>query len=320
MKKCSKDHSLSDPGIFNDPHLLGFAPVIFQRLETIKQAQEKLIPGTASLLKDLCDYHDVFGLHFEGNGWIFREWAPNASEVYILCEKTSWHKDEAFRLTKKSKGVFERFFEKETFTHQDLFRLHVQWPGGEGDRIPTAAERVVQDPITLIFNAQVWHPEIPYIWKNHKFTPSNDTLLIYETHVGMALEDGRIGSFKEFEDHILPKIKDAGYNCIQFMAIQEHPYYASFGYHVSSFFAASSRFGTPDELKSLIDRAHGYNIRVLMDIIHSHAVNNEVEGISCFDGTHHQFFHKGDRGHHLHWDSRCFDYGKKEVLVFLLSN
>jgi 1,4-alpha-glucan branching enzyme len=89
---------------------------------------------------------------------------------------------------------------------------------------------------------------------------------------------------------------------------------------VSSYFAASSRFGTPEELKELIDAAHGMGLRVIMDIVHSHAVNNEVEGLSRFDGTPYQYFHKGPRGRHPAWDSRCFDYGKNEVVHFLLSN
>ncbi|MCP4681008.1 MAG: 1,4-alpha-glucan-branching enzyme, partial [Desulfobacterales bacterium] len=147
-----------------------------------------------------------------------------------------------------------------------------------------------------------------------------DTLFIYEAHVGMAQEEGRVGTFREFTDNVLPRIVKAGYNTLQLMAIQEHPYYGSFGYHVANFFAASSRFGSPEDLKELIDTAKGFGLRVIMDLIHSHAVNNEVEGLSRFDGTLYQYFHEGPRGNHTAWDSRCFDYGKYQVLHFLLSN
>jgi 1,4-alpha-glucan branching enzyme len=136
----------------------------------------------------------------------------------------------------------------------------------------------------------------------------------------MAQEEEKIGSYREFSEHILPRIIAAGYNTLQLMAIQEHPYYGSFGYQVSNFFAASSRYGTPDELKALIDAAHCSGLAVFMDIIHSHAVSNEVEGLSRFDGSLHQYFHDGPRGLHELWDSRCFDYGKDQVLHFLLSN
>ena len=317
---------MSDPGIFNDPYLLVHAQIIRSRRGFAIGLENKIKQENKGSLQSFADYHKIFGLHFETHtdpeksSWIFREWAPNAKEMFIVCEKTNWHKNKAFQLNRKENHVFERRFSKETFAHKDLFRLKIVWPGGEGDRIPTAAQRVVQDYHTNIFNAQVWQPEEPYLWQTNLFVPSKGPLLIYEAHVGMALEEGRVGTYGEFERHILPKIADAGYTAIQLMAIQEHPYYGSFGYHVSSFFAPSSRFGTPDELRHLIDTAHKMGIRVLMDIIHSHAVKNEVEGIAKFDGTGHQFFHDGPKGYHGQWDSKCFDYGKTQVLKFLLSN
>ena len=130
----------------------------------------------------------------------------------------------------------------------------------------------------------------------------------------------RVSTYEEFRQNVLPRVDALGYNCIQIMAIQEHPYYGSFGYHVSSFFAASSRFGTPEELKALIDDAHGRGIAVIMDLVHSHAVKNEQEGLGNFDGTPYQYFHAGSRREHPAWDSLCFDYQKPQVIHFLLSN
>ncbi|HGY12131.1 MAG TPA: 1,4-alpha-glucan-branching enzyme [Desulfobacterales bacterium] len=322
MKKCLKDHSLSEPGIFQDPYLLSYADIISSRRLNALTLEDKIKQENKGSLSSFADYHNNFGLHFDKvkDAWIFREWAPNASEIFIVCEKTSWQKHKDFKLNKKDNQIFEGQFSKEIFSHEDLFRFKVVWPGGEGDRIPTAATRVVQDSHTDIFNAQVWYPQEEYKWEIKNFLSPDKSLLIYETHIGMALEDGRVGTYTEFEHHILPKIVDAGYTAIQLMAIQEHPYYGSFGYHVANFFAPSSRFGTPEELKSLIDAAHKNGISVLMDIIHSHAVNNQVEGIAKFDGTGFQFFHDGPKGHHRQWDSKCFDYSKSFVLKFLLSN
>src|SRR4029079_986902 len=150
--------------------------------------------------------------------------------------------------------------------------------------------------------------------------PRAASLRIYEAHVGMAQEEGKVGSFVEFTKNVLPRIADVGYNAVQLMAIQEHPYYGSFGYHVSNFFAVSSRFGTPEELKELIDTAHGLGVRVFLDLVHSHSVKNTHEGLNSFDGTEFQYFHAGPRGHHVAWDSLCFDYSKYEVQRFLLSN
>ncbi|SMD00988.1 1,4-alpha-glucan branching enzyme [Desulfocicer vacuolatum DSM 3385] len=312
---------MSDPGIFNDPGLLHHQKTIQARLDRARVMEQEITDQGRKNIYDVADYHLFFGLHFTGNAWCFREWAPHATAIYIIGDMTRWQLDERFCLVSRdSNGIWEGWFDTDTFCHGQHYRLRVLWPGGEGDRIPTAALRVVQDSHTLIFNAQVWQPWNTYAWKNSSFIPSDEPLLIYEAHVGMAQEEGRVGTYREFEDHILPRVADAGYNTLQLMAVQEHPYYGSFGYHVSSFFAPSSRFGTPEELKSLVDAAHGLGIRVIMDLIHSHAVKNEVEGLGAFDGTSHQFFHKGQRGIHKLWDSRCFDYDKNQVIKFLLSN
>ncbi|MEX1300124.1 MAG: alpha amylase C-terminal domain-containing protein [Desulfotignum sp.] len=322
MKKCSRDPSLSDPGIFNDPGLLPYAGVIRSRHRTARELVERIRAGHDGSLTGFADYHLRFGLHVDPSRqqWVFTEWAPHATDMFILCDKNHWQCVPEYRVPKIDDQVFEARFDADRFSHQDLFRLKVVWPGGQGDRIPTAARRVVQDPCTLIFNAQVWAPPEPYVWHTPDPGSRSAPLMIYEAHPGMALEAERIGTWTEFRRHILPKIIDAGYNTIQLMAVQEHPYYGSFGYHVSSFFAPSSRFGTPEDLKALIDEAHRHGIRVLMDIIHSHSVKNEVEGLSRFDGTLYQFFHDGPKGEHRLWDSRCFDYGRPMVIKFLLSN
>jgi 1,4-alpha-glucan branching enzyme len=322
MKKCSRGPSLSDPGIFNDPGLRPHADTIRSRYRAAQDLEKTIRAGHDGSLTGFADYHLRFGLHFDSSRqqWVFTEWAPYATDVFILCDRNHWQCVSEFQVPKINDGLFEARFDADLFSHQDLFRLKVIWPGGQGDRIPTASRRVVQDPCTLIFNAQVWDPPDPYVWQAPTPGTPSGPALIYEAHPGMALEAERVGTWTEFQHYILPKIIDAGYNTLQLMAVQEHPYYGSFGYHVSSFFAPSSRFGTPEDLKALIDAAHTNGIRVLMDIIHSHSVKNEVEGLSRFDGTLYQFFHDGPKGDHRLWDSRCFDYGKSMVRKFLLSN
>jgi 1,4-alpha-glucan branching enzyme len=307
--------------IEKDPFLTPHESVLRRRLIRIDETEHRLTNGDISLT-EFASGHEYFGLHIDGDHWVFREWAPNAETIYLISNRSGWMEKDEFKLTRAdSAGVWEIRMPRTRLHHMDLYRLRIYWPGGTGDRIPAYARRVVQDPDTLIFNAQAWAPEDPYQWRQPDFKArTEDGLLIYEAHVGMAQEKEGIGTFEEFRKNILPRIIRSGYNTIQLMAIQEHPYYASFGYHVSSFFAASSRFGTPYELKALIDDAHGAGISVVMDLIHSHAVNNEVEGLSRFDGTLHQYFHGGPRGKHRAWDSRCFDYGKIQVLHFLLSN
>ncbi|MDF1590622.1 MAG: alpha amylase C-terminal domain-containing protein [Desulfobacterales bacterium] len=303
-----------------DPLLKPYAAVLNHRLEKIDAAEKKLTGGEMTLA-DFASGHEYFGLHRHQNEWIFREWAPNARAIFLVGDLSSWQEEPALSLQRiADEGVWEIRLPPDRLRHGDLYRLRIYWADGSGDRIPVYARRVVQDPESLIFNAQVWQPPDPYLWQCRNFLPPTGALFIYEAHVGMAQEEGRVGTYREFTEKILPRIVSAGYNTLQLMAIPEHPYYASFGYHVSSFFAVSSRFGTPAELKALIDAAHLSGIRVIMDLIHSHAVSNEVEGLSRFDGTPYQFFHEGQRGVHAAWDSRLFDYSKHQVLHFLLSN
>jgi len=303
-----------------DPYLRPYEPVLKRRLGRINRVGKKLTRGRISLAAFALG-HEYFGLHFQKNEWVFREWAPNASAIYLIGQMTRWREKKDFALERIDKeGVWEIRLPAERLKHGDLYRLGMHWKGGEGERIPPYARRVVQDPKTLIFNAQVWLPPKPYQWQCLDFRRPPDPPFVYEAHVGMAQEEEKVGTYREFTEKILPRVVKSGYNTLQLMGIPEHPYYGSFGYHVSSFFAASSRFGTPEDLKELVDSAHLAGITVIMDLVHSHAASNEVEGISRFDGTLYQYFHAGPRGRHRAWDSRCFDYAKYQVLHFLLSN
>jgi len=303
-----------------DPDLKPCQQELLRRLEKYRSAEKRIIEEWHDLLH-FATGHDYFGLHFENNAWVFREWAPNATAISIIGEMTAWMERPEFTLEQNGfNGIWELRAPADAFWHGALYRLKIHWPGGSGDRIPAYVRRVVQDPNTLIFNAQVWHPEVPYQWNTGVKDRPKRSIYIYEAHIGMAQDAPEIGTYLEFRDKVLPRIVDAGYDTLQLMALQEHPYYASFGYHVSSFFAASSRFGTPEELKALIDAAHEAGLAVIMDLVHSHAVSNQVEGLGCQDGTLYQYFHDGPRGVHKAWDSRCFDYAKLEVLRFLLSN
>lgn len=308
--------------IKNDPWLEPYADAIEGRHQDALRKEEELTSQAGSL-REFANAHNYFGLHRLDDGrWVFREWAPNATAITLIGDFNSWKpaKKYALKRLKGSNGVWEGTFAPDAMAHGQFYKMMVEWPGGCGERIPAYATRVVQAPNTPIFSAQVWAPEKPFKWKRKRFIPSTDPLLIYECHIGMAQEREGIGTYEEFRQNILPRIEKDGYNCIQIMAIQEHPYYGSFGYHVSSFFAASSKFGTPEELKALIDDAHSRGIAVIMDIVHSHAVKNEVEGLGRLDGSPDLYFYGDGRREHPAWDSLCFDYGKNEVLHFLLSN
>ncbi|WP_036877235.1 alpha amylase C-terminal domain-containing protein [Xylanibacter oryzae] len=305
----------------NDSWLEPFEDAIRCRHEYALCKRSQLTKDGDIPLSDFASGYKYFGLHKTENEWIFREWAPNATEIYLVGDFNEWKENDNYKLKRiTGTGNWEIKIPKSSIKHGDLFKIHVHWNGGDGERIPAWAQRVVQDENTKIFSAQVWNPDIPYVFKKEKFKANVGPLLIYECHIGMAQDAEKVGTYVEFKDNVLPRIIKDGYNCIQIMAIQEHPYYGSFGYHVSSFFAASSRFGTPEELKELIDTAHQHGVAVIMDIVHSHAVKNEVEGLGNFAGDPNQYFYPGGRHNHPAWDSLCFDYGKDEVVHFLLSN
>ena len=303
----------------SDPWLKPYAEAIYGRYQYVLDTEKRLTGGKKKL-SDFADGYLYFGLHLENGNWVLREWAPNATAIYLIGDFNAWKKEEKYAFSALPNGVWELKMPQKALKHTQLYKLLVEWEGGCGERIPAWVQRVVQDEETKIFSAQVWHPEKPYEFVHKKFKPKRDPLLIYECHIGMSSKEEKVSTYDEFREQVLPRIAHDGYNCIQIMAIQEHPYYGSFGYHVSSFFAPSSRFGTPEALKRLIDEAHGMGIAVIMDLVHSHAVKNEVEGLGRFDGSVYQYFHAGSRREHPAWDSLCFDYGKPEVMHFLLSN
>ena len=305
--------------IKNDPWLEPYSDAITGRHNFAIQKEKELVGKRT--LDEFATGYLYFGLHLTPEGWVLREWAPNATAIYLVGDFNNWTESNDYKMKKQKKGgVWEIVLPKNTIKHGDLYKLKVYWNGSCGERIPAWATRVVQDEQTKIFSAQVWNPAKPYKFRKKVFIPNVGPLMIYECHIGMAQDAEKVGTYKEFKENVLPRVAADGYNCIQIMGIQEHPYYGSFGYHVSSFFAASSRFGTPDELKELIDTAHQMGIAVIMDLVHSHAVKNELEGLGNFAGDPYQYFYRGDRREHPAWDSLCFDYGKNEVLHFLLSN
>ncbi len=306
-----------------DEWLIPVAEEVKKRFDHFDYRLKSIVKDFESLDKFSSAYK-YFGINYsdQEKGWWYREWAPRAEALFLTGDFNKWERF-THPMKKNKFGVWEIFISdaeyQDTFTHQSKVKVVVIGENGIKMRIPAYIKRVVQDDDTKNYSGQVWKDQ-NFAWTDHDFISRKDQLLIYECHIGMAQEKEGVGTYAEFEEKILPYIKDLGYNTIQMMAIQEHPYYGSFGYHVSNFFAPSSRFGTPEELKSLINTAHKLGLNVIMDIVHSHSVKNILEGINEFDGSPDLYFHAGERGNHPEWDSKIFDYGKTEVLRFLLSN
>ena len=301
-----------------DPYLKSFEQDINLRMDNYKRKRSELL-GEAEHISDFANGHHYFGFHRTKTGWVYREWAPAAEAMYLTGDFNEWDLT-ACPMKKLDNGVFEvKLKGAKALQPGQKVQAVVVHNGQYLRRIPTYATRVVQDPVNYNWCAEIEAVNKAFKWTDEAFkTPS--TPFIYECHIGMAQDKYDVGTYQEFTELTLPRIKELGYNTIQIMAIMEHPYYGSFGYQVSNFFAAASRYGHSEDLKKLINTAHEMGIAVLLDVVHSHAVKNTNEGLNQFDGTEYQFFHSGGKGEHSAWGTKLFNYGKNEVLHFLLSN
>ena len=313
------------PIVKKDPWLEPNAEDMLRRYDRYRERLSAIGKECGSLTEYANGYF-YFGFQYDDalRGWWFREWLPGAKDVYLFGDFNGWQRTQ-LPLKKDGCGVWSVFLPDETYgerlVHGSKVKMLVHGDNGWLERIPSYIRRVVQDEHTKDYRGQLWAPAEPFDWRGDSFDiASVGSLLIYECHVGMAQEKEGVGTYCEFIKTILPHIKKAGYNTIQLMAVAEHPYYGSFGYHVSNFFAPSSRFGTPEELKALVRKAHTMGLAVIMDLVHSHYVKNINEGLNELDGTDHLYSPAGKAGDHPYWDSKLFDYGKEQVRHFLLSN
>ncbi|MBQ7802183.1 MAG: alpha amylase C-terminal domain-containing protein [Oscillospiraceae bacterium] len=301
-----------------NPQLQPFAGDIDLRMFLYRATKQRIL-AEGQTLNEFANAHEYFGIHHVDGGWVYREWAPSAYQLYLEGEFNNWNKT-SHPLKNIGNGNWELFLEGDDALWEGCkVKTVVDANMTRTEHLPLYIRRVVQNKSNNTFEAEVVDDRKVFNWTDKDFQ-GEDSLYIYEAHVGMAQEEGKVGSYREFADKVLPHVKKAGYNTIQLMAIMEHPYYGSFGYQVSNFFAASSWFGKPEDLKYLVNTAHEMGIRVLLDVVHSHAVKNTAEGINMFDGTEWQFFHSGAKGDHPAWGTKCFDYGKTGVIHFLLSN
>ncbi len=303
-----------------DPWLAPHAGDIELRMNRFKEKRWQLV-GDAATLADFANGHLFFGFHRTKNGWVFREWMPGADEVRLFGDFNGWDK-ESHPLDRGENGVWEIALNgKDSLKNGQNIKLWVRHGEEWFARMPAYSTRVVMDEETKTLCSQVWDPEEAYPWTDAEFIAQKpDAPLIYEAHVGMSQDKEGIGTYREFADNVLPRIRDLGYNTVQLMAIQEHPYYGSFGYQVTNFFAAAHWYGDPEDLKYLVNKAHEMGIRVLLDVVHSHACPNVGEGLQLQDGTEYQYFLEGGQGWHPAWGTKLFNYGRVEVLHFLLSN
>lgn len=252
-----------------------------------------------------------------------REWMPAANSLYLTTNRTDFARRYEYRFKRTDDpNVWELFVPLEELPHGTYYELHVASSRTKGHvkRVPAFAVWVEQNRDNEDeWCARVWDPPEP-----HRFLyprPARAAFpRIYEAHVGIARpllgkKPKQYGTYEYFARKVLPRIAEGGYTAVQLMGIAEHPLYKSFGYQVSSYFAPSSRFGTPDEFKTLVDEAHRLGLAVYLDITHSHSCPNTEQGLARYDTTNY-FFHKKK----TQWATLSFDYGLEATRRFLLSN
>ena len=303
-----------------DPGLKPFYDDIALRMDRNAEVRKKLL-GKKADLPSFANGYMYYGFSRTDTGWVYREWAPGADAIHLIGDFNNWNR-KSHPMTKLPDGTWEIYLEGENaLRHGQRVKIEVTRGKNKFDRIPAYIRRVVQNHETNQFDGQIWAPPVPFQWTDggygkRKVSPP----FIYEAHIGMAQDKEGIGTYREFADFNLQYIHDMGYNTVQLMAVQEHSYYASFGYQVTNFFAASSWYGEPEDLKYLINKAHELGMYVLLDVVHSHASANTSDGLNELDGTDNQYFIGGGWGWHPAWGTKLFDYGKYETLHFLLSN
>jgi 1,4-alpha-glucan branching enzyme len=324
------EDELENLGVLNvDPSLASHKAHLQYRYSKYLQ-QKQTIEKYEGSLEDFSKGYLKYGFNREGNKIVYREWAPAAKEAQLIGDFNAWN-GSCHRMERDQFGVWTVYIPdkdgKPAIPHGSKVKFRMKIANGTWiDRIPAWIRYATVDPSNFgaAYDGVYWDPPPS---KRYKFKyprpPKPEAPRIYEAHVGMSGIEPRVASYVEFAENVLPRIKANNYNTVQLMAVAEHSYYGSFGYHVTNLFAPSSRSGTPEDLKFLIEKAHSLGLRVLMDMVHSHASNNVTDGLNGYDigqRTEESYFHTGERGYHKLWDSRLFNYGNWEVQRFLLSN
>jgi len=307
-----------------DRMLEGVQGQIWDRVNGYKHWKEELKKNEGGL-ETFAEGYKTFGLLREKGGVTYREWLPNAKQVFLIGEFNNWENTTSLSgegFGRWSVHLPDKADSTPVVPHRCQLKVRIETNDGQWiERVPAWTRLAWQDHTTNLFNGVHWDPPADEAYSFvHPRPPKPENLKIYEAHVGMGSCDPKVATYADFARDVLPRIKRLGYNCVQLMAIAEHAHYGCFGYHVTSFFAPASRQGTPEELKLMVDTAHGLGIVVLMDLVHAHASANVLDGIAQMDGTDHCYTHGGPKGHHSEWDSKIFHYTKYEVLRYLLSN
>lgn len=267
--------------------------------------------------------YEVLGVHKYNNGWRFAVWAPAAAEVSVACDANSWTGQGMELTPAASSGIWYGWFDG--IKEGDIYKYAIKARSGktvlkadpfafEAELRPNTAS-VVRDIPKYEANDGGWSE------KRAKIAPYDKPMLIYEVHAASwrMHSDGTFYTYRELADELIPYACDMGYTHIELMPLTEFPFDGSWGYQVSGYFAATKRFGTPEDLMYFIAAAHKAGLYVIMDWVPAHFPRDE-HGLYMFDGSAAYEYADPRMGEHKDWGTMVFDYSKGEVISFLLSS
>ena len=256
-------------------------------------------------------------------GYLFRVWAPNAPLVSIIGDFNNWDAN-ATPMNKLEGGIWEAFVPG--LERYDAYQYAVHKADGSfvGKADPYAFHAATRPNVS----SKIYGLDTGYQWGDQnwmeyrsKQVPYTSPMNIYECHLGSwrRTGEGEFLSYRDTASYLVPYVKEMGFTHVELLPVTEHPLDASWGYQCTGYFAATSRFGTPDDLKYLIDQLHQAGIGVIMDWVPAH-FPRDAFGLYNFDGTPTYEYADPRKGEHADWGTNVFDYGRNEVRSFLFSS
>ena len=282
------------------------APIIKAQVDAQNVLDSKRVDGF---------WHQRIGTFIGHDLIVIREYAPNAHFVSVIGDFNHWDRGRD-PLKRISNTEWEITLDRARVMPGSRYKLHIAGHNGGRDRIPSTcpyARQSSDGDFAAIFEFNVLSPPT-------RLQKQPEHLKVYELHIGLAASGPRIGTYLEVAHDVIHRVKYAGYTAVQLMAVHEHPYYGSFGYHVSNPYGICSRFGTRQDFKYLVDNCHEVGLLVIIDLVHAHAVKNLSEGLGEFDGQDGYLFKTGQNALHPAWDSLVYDYENQATVSYLLSN